>query len=112
MTPVLGAEPSDDPRLLARWWLIRSQVAEIRGQLDTALAHARRALAAHPDDRTALYRVGQLLGRTNQADEAAPLLARSEAIRARDLTLVLELDRVVRGGIDPGLYENIANLLP
>ena len=106
----LGTEPTDDKRLLARWWLVRTQVDEARGQFDQALVHARNALGANPDDRTALYRVGQLLVRAGQATEAAPLLARSEAIRARDLSLVLELDRCLRGGVDPGLYEGIANL--
>ncbi len=97
----LGAEPTTDRRLLARWWLVQTQVAEVRGQFDQALILARKALVANPDDRTALYRVGQLLIRAGQPTEAAPLLARSEAIRARDLALVLELDRCLRGGSRP-----------
>lgn len=106
----LGAEPTGDPRLLARWWLVRSQVAEARKQPDEALAHARKALAGAPDDRAALYRIGQLLVRAGREAEAAPLLARSEAIRARDQSLVLKLDQVVRGGIEAAFYEQIADL--
>ena len=106
----LGAEPTVNPRLRARWWLVRAQLAKARNQPDQELADARQALAAHPDDRAALYRVGQLLSQAGQATEAAELLARSEAIRARDLALVLELDRCIRGGVDADLYDHIADL--
>ncbi len=105
----LGTEPAR-PSDRAPWWVMKGQAEEARGRLDRAIAGYRKALESDPDDRTALYRLGQALARRGEADAARPLLDRAEAVRLRWLTLVLESDRCLRGGIDPGLFEHIAEL--
>ncbi len=105
----LGPEPAPGPER-ARWRLIRGQVEESRGSIDLAIAEYRKALDANPDDRVVLYRLGQALVRRGRGDEGQPLMARAEAVRIRGITLVLEIDRCLRGGVDPGLFEQIAGL--
>ncbi len=105
----LGAEPAlADDR--ARWWVARGRLDEARNQPEPAINAYRKALEARPDDRKALYRLGQALARLGRVEEGRPLLARAEEVRLRDLTIVLEMDRCLRGGVDPGLFEKIAEL--
>ena len=105
----LGAEPSR-PIDRARWWVVRGRLEEARGRSGPALDAYREALRARPDDRKALYRLGQALVRLGRAEEGRPLLARAEEVRLRDLTIVLEMDRCLRGALDAELFEKIAGL--
>ena len=105
----LGPEPSR-PIDRTRWWVVRGQLEEARGRTEPALDAYREALRARPDDRKALYRLGQALVRLGRAEEGRPLLARAEEVRLRDLTIVLEMDRCLRGAVDADLFEKIADL--
>jgi len=105
----LGAEP-DRPSDRARWWVARGRAEEKRERPEPALDAYRKALQAVPDDRKALYRLGQALARLGRAEEGRPILARAEEVRLRDLTIVLEMDRCLRGALDAALFEKIADL--
>ncbi len=105
----LGAEPGRKT-WKARWWLIRGRLAEDGGKPEAAVAAYRKGLEVDGDDHSILYRLGQALVRRGEAEAARPLLERAEAIRVRWVTLVLELDRCVRGGRDPDLFEGVARI--
>ena len=105
----LGPRPAAGPAL-ARWWHLKGRAEEVRGRTEGATAAWREAIRADPDDRGSLYRLGQALARAGRGDEARPLVDRAEAIRSRRIGLLLEVDRCLRGGVDPGLFEHIAEL--
>ena len=105
----LGFEPTPKS-LRADWWRMKGQAEEIRGRMGAAIEYYGKALEANPDDRAALYRLGQALARRGEDNAARPLLERSEAVRARGASIIEELDRCLRGGLDPGIFEHIAQL--
>ena len=90
----------------------RGRLEEARGRPDPAIDAYRKALEPGPDDRKALYRLGQILAAGDGPRKGRPLLAKAEEVRLRDLSIVLEMDRCLRGGVDPGLFETIARPLP
>ena len=105
----LGFEPTSK-NLRADWWRMKGQAEEARERTGQAVQYYQKALEANPDDRASLYRLGQALARRGEANAARPLLEKSEVVRARAFGLIEELDRCLRGALDPGVFEHIAVL--
>jgi tetratricopeptide (TPR) repeat protein len=106
---VLGREPPAPPAA-APWWQLRGEVADEQGRGDEALECWRAALAADGQSRIAHYRIGQALVLRHRRAEAEPYLKRAEAIREREVRLILALDRVIRGARDAETFERLGAL--
>ncbi|HEV3121349.1 MAG TPA: FG-GAP-like repeat-containing protein, partial [Isosphaeraceae bacterium] len=94
----------------SRWWLLHGQVEEARGHADLALAAWRNAAQIDPSSRSAQYRLGQALVHQGDSAAARAFLDRAEAIRLREVNLILAMDRYLRGTPGADLLEQLATL--
>jgi tetratricopeptide (TPR) repeat protein len=105
----LGSEPSPGAGR-GRWWFLRGRIEEARDQTDRAIDAWRHTASPSSQDREALYHLGQVLIRRGKEAEAQPLLEHAEAIRAREVSLIRELDRCLREGRDADTFGRVARL--
>jgi tetratricopeptide (TPR) repeat protein len=107
----LGPEPTTTRRSISdRWWFLKGRVEQARGRHDAAVEAWRHATGPGSHDREALYNLGQALVRKGKAAEARPLLDRAEAVRARGVALIRDLDRCLREGPNADTFERVARL--
>jgi tetratricopeptide (TPR) repeat protein len=92
---ILGTPPSRAVDA-ARWWVLRSRLAEAWGRDDEALESARKAVTADPRNAEAQYRLGQAMIRRGDRQGARVHLDRAEAHGAQEDRLRLELRRLPR----------------
>ena len=95
---VLGPRP-ERPVDAARWWVLRSRLADAWGRDDEALESLRQAIRENPLNSEAHYRLGQALMRKDRKEAQAHL---DEALRLgiREDELRRELRRMIRSGYD------------
>jgi tetratricopeptide (TPR) repeat protein len=94
---LLGPRPGQPAATVALWYMMAARLAEARGRADDAVALLRRAVAAHPEDGEAHFRLGQALAQRGEADEAKAHQGRAEEIRRRSRAVKLA-HRDARGG--------------
>ena len=102
----LGSEPSR-PAELARWWLLKAQAAELKGDRDGSFKALKQAVEADGNHRVAVYKLGQELNRRKLDGQAE--LSRAEQIRSRQAALQSELDKQLKGtgARDSSTFERI-----
>ncbi len=66
---LLGSPPSRAADR-ARWWVLRSRLAEIRHQADETLENLRKAVSADPRNVESHFRLGQAMIRRGDRQEA------------------------------------------
>jgi tetratricopeptide (TPR) repeat protein len=96
---ILGPPPSR-PVDAARWWVLRSRLAEAWARDDEALGSLRQAVAADPRNSEAQYRLGQILIRQGDREGARAHLDRAEALGILEDRLRSELRRLLRQPFD------------
>jgi len=106
---ILGSAPSHAPDI-ARWWVLRSRLAEAWGRSDDVIPCLREAVLADPRNAEAHYRLGQAMRRRGEKQEAQTHLDRALSLGAQEDTLTRELRRLVRGGIDAATLARIGGL--
>src|SRR5262249_8854339 len=77
----LAGVPPARPAAASRWWRLKGQAAAEAGRRAAAIDSWRKAIAADPRARVALYQLGTALKAQGEDAEAARALQRAEAIR-------------------------------
>ena len=106
---LLGTPPSRGVDA-ARWWVLRSRLAQAWGREDEALESLRKAVTANPRNVEAHYRLGQTLIRRGDRDGARVHLDRAQALGALEDRLRRELRRLVRERFDAHALLQIGRL--
>jgi tetratricopeptide (TPR) repeat protein len=106
---ILGAPPSR-PADAARWWVLRSRLAQARGRNEEALDHVRKAIAADPRNAEAHFRLGQALVRRGDRERGRVHLDRAEALGLLHDILKREVRRILRERIDGAALVRVAQL--
>jgi tetratricopeptide (TPR) repeat protein len=94
----------------ARWWVLRSRLAEAGGREDEALEGLRKAVAADPRNAEAHYRLGQALIRRGDRRGAQGLLDRAQALGVLQDNLRREIRNVLRQRSDVQALVRIGRL--
>src|SRR5262249_40576651 len=79
---ILGTRPRSALEA-ARWWVLRSRLAETWGKADDALQSLRKAVSADSQNQEALHRLGRALMRRGDREEAKAQLDSAEAVVRR-----------------------------
>jgi tetratricopeptide (TPR) repeat protein len=102
--PVLESAIARNPDDGLAHFVIAAALFDARGDIETAVVHARRAVSLRPFDAGALVTLGRVLATGGQLDEAALLVDRALAINPSDGD-ARELRRrigMVAAGLSPG----------
>jgi tetratricopeptide (TPR) repeat protein len=106
---ILGPPP-DRAVDAARWWVLRSRLAEAWGRDDQSLESLRKAVDADPRNSEAHYRLGQALIRRGDRAGARVHLDRARTLGALEDNLRRELRSLLRRRSDDGALVRIARL--
>jgi tetratricopeptide (TPR) repeat protein len=83
---ILGPRPASASSA-SLWYVMASQLADVRGKSDASFEFLRKAVEANPENREACIRLGQALTRRGKPDEAKLQNARAEVLNQREKTL-------------------------
>ncbi len=106
---LLGSPPSRAVDA-ARWWVLRSRLAEVRGRDEETLEDLRKAISADPRNAEGHFRLGQILIRRGDRPGGQVHLDRSEALGLQQDILKRELRRLIREGTDGNALLRIGRL--
>jgi cytochrome c-type biogenesis protein CcmH/NrfG len=94
----------------ARWYVLRSRLAEAWGRDGEALEALRNAATAEPRNSEAHYRLGRALVRRGERDEGQVYLDRAQALGFQEDDLKRELRGVLRGAVAPATLLRVGRL--
>ena len=106
---LLGSPPSRAADA-ARWWVLRSRLAELRHQADETLENLRKAVSADPRNVESQFRLGQAMIRRGDRQGGQVHLDRAEALGLLQDNLKRELRRLVRERTDVDALVRIGRL--
>jgi tetratricopeptide (TPR) repeat protein len=96
---LLGSPPTRPPDA-ARWWVLRSRLADVRGKDDEVLENLRNAVRVDPRNAEAHFRLGQAMIRRGDREGCQAYLDRALALGLCQDNLKRELRRLLRERID------------
>jgi thioredoxin-like negative regulator of GroEL len=105
----LGTRP-EDPSETSRWWLLRSRLELAQSGSETARRSLEEAVAANPANREAHFRLGQVLARLGEREEAQRHLGQAELLRGREAELRREHNRIKHVALTPEAAERLGLL--
>jgi tetratricopeptide (TPR) repeat protein len=106
---LLGSPPSRAVDA-ARWWVLRSRLAEVRGRDEETLENLRQAISVDPRNTEGHFRLGQAMIRRGDRQGGQVHLDRAEALGLRQDNLKRELRRLVREQTDGNALLRIGQL--
>ena len=106
---ILGSPPSRAADA-ARWWVLRSRLAEVRGRDEETLESLRKAVSADPRNAEGHFRLGQAMIRRGDREGGQVHLDRAEALGLQQDNLKRELRRLVRERTDVDALLRIGRL--
>jgi tetratricopeptide (TPR) repeat protein len=106
---ILGPRPSRAVDA-ARWWVLRSRLAESWGRHDQSLESLQKAVSADPHSLEAHYRLGQSLIRQGDRHGAQTYLDRAEVIGLGEDRMRRELRSLTSEGVDEDAFWRIGRL--
>ncbi len=106
---LLGSPPSRAADA-ARWWVLRSRLAEAQGRDEETLESLRKAVAADPRNAEGQFRLGQVLIRRGDRAGGQVHLDRAEALGLQQDNLNRELRRLLRERTDVNALLRIGRL--
>ncbi len=106
---LLGPPPSRAADA-ARWWVLRSRLAEVQGRDEDTLENLRKAVSADPQNVEGHFRLGQAMIRRGDRQGGQVHLDRAEAIGLRRDNLKRELRRLLREPTDVDALLRIGRL--
>lgn len=106
---LLGSPPSRAADR-ARWWVLRSRLAGVRGRDEETLDNLRNAVSADPRNAEGHFRLGQAMIRRGDRTGAQVHLDRAEALGRSQDNLKRELRRLLREQTDVNALLRIGRL--
>jgi len=95
---------------LARWWVLRSRLAEVRGRDEETLENLRMAVSADPRNAEGHFRLGEAMIRRGDRAGGQVHLDRAQALGIRQDNLKRELRRLLRERTDGDALLRIGGL--
>ena len=106
---LLGSPPSRAADA-ARWWVLRSRLAEVRGRDEETLDYLRKAVSADPRNTEGHFRLGQAMIRRGDRAGGQVHLDRALALGLQQDNLKRELRRLLRERTDVDALLRIGRL--
>jgi cytochrome c-type biogenesis protein CcmH/NrfG len=106
---VLGNQPGRAVDV-ARWWVLRSRLEEVRARDADVLASLQQAVSADPRNSEAHFRLGQAMIRRGDREGGQIHLKRAQALGIQEDMLRRELKRVLRERIEVSALLRIGRL--